>query len=374
MRTRTLAGCFFFAALALASDTYSEPVPGHRELIAAHLGGGIRGVTVGPIENALHSQNGYGTSASAATMQQVRDLGGNWVSVTPFGRIWDLHPTGIDTTFEAPFAQNRRAVKSVIEQAHRAGLKVLLVPHLWVESGGWRGEIEFETQAEWNRWAAEYRRFVLVWAEVARETDVEMFSVGVELRSWVTTAQAPSFMPIIDAVRDVYPGPLIYGANWDDAQTTMLWGKLDAIGINAFYPLADKEGAGVTDMLAHSERLLEGLGQLSREWDRGIVFTEVGYTARPDPALRPWEWPEDLGDVPYAPEAQADAYAALLAPMLDQEWFLGFFIWRVYADPFDASQEPQWGFSPLYKPAEGVLRSAFATRYSADRFRFERTR
>jgi hypothetical protein len=373
MRPWMRFGCFALGVFAAALVPHEELVPSQREVWSSRLGGAIRGVTVGPIENALHSLNGYGTAASAATMVQVTELGGNWVSITPFGRIWDLHPSGIDLTFEAPFSENRRAVTRAIEQAHAQGLRVLLVPHLWVEAGGWRGEIEFQTQAEWDRWAEVYRSFVLVWADVARDAEVELFSVGVELRSWVTTKQVQSFFPIIEAVRKVYPGALTYGANWDDADKTPIWSSLDVIGINAFFPLAEREGARLPELYAHSESLVEGLAELSRDWDRGIVFTEVGYTARPDPALRPWEWPEDLGDVPYDPEAQADAYSALLAPMVDQEWFFGFFIWRVYADPFDASQEPEWGFSPLYKPAEGVVRAAFGTRFAADRWTFERT-
>jgi hypothetical protein len=241
-----------------------------------------------------------------------------------------------------------------------------------VESGGWRGEIAFDTDAEWERWAHAYRHFVLTWAEVATETRVELFSVGVELRSWLTTSRAPSFARIIEDVRSVYPGPLTYAANWDDAFDTTVWGSLDVIGINAFYSLADGEGQRLPKLLERSRKLTPELGSLSSRWRRSILFTEIGYTARPDPALRPWEWPEDLGDVSFDPHAQAEAYAALLEPMLDQPWFMGFFVWRFYADPFDASQEPVWGFSPLYKPAEGVLRSAFGTRWAIDRERFRR--
>ena len=54
-------------------------------------------------------------------------LGANWISLTPFGRVEDLAPSGIDPTFEAPFAENRRAVARAIVQAHRKGLRVLIV-------------------------------------------------------------------------------------------------------------------------------------------------------------------------------------------------------------------------------------------------------
>jgi hypothetical protein len=42
-------------------------------------------------------------------------------------------------------------------------------------------------------------------------------------------------------------------------------------------------------------------------------------------------------------------------------------VWRWYADPYDMSQEAEWGFSPFGKQAELVLRDAFSTRWAVDR-------
>ena len=64
--------------------------------------------------------------------------------------------------------------------------------------------------------------------------------------------------------------------------------------------------------------------------------------------------------------AQAEAYAGLLAPLLDEPRFAGFFVWRVYADPDDVSQEAEWGFSPRGKLAEQVMRDAFAAWWAVD--------
>jgi hypothetical protein len=57
---------------------------------------------------------------------------------------------------------------------------------------------------------------------------------------------------------------------------------------------------------------------------------------------------------------------SLLAPLLDAPSFAGFFVWRLYADPDDTSQEAEWGFSPRGKLAELVVRDAFAARWVAD--------
>jgi hypothetical protein len=328
--------------------------------------GAIRGLTIGPIENSRHPDRGYGTWASARAMDEARVWGASWVSLTPFGRVADLDPAGVDLTFEAPFEDNRAAVLAAIRQAHERGLHVMLVPHLWVESGEWRALIEPPTDAGWERWAEAYRGFVLAWAEVAREGDVELFSVGVELRSWVTTHRAPRFEAIVADVRKVYPGLLTYSANWDDAEDTRIWGSVDLLGINAFYPLAEREGADRAELLEGGRRVAAKVDALARQWSKPVLLTEMGYTTRADPALRPWEWPDGMSNVRVDEAAQADAYLGLLAPLSELPTVAGFFVWRVYADPDDVSQEAEWGFSPRGKRAEKTLRAAFAARWASD--------
>jgi len=374
----TLAPPFALALLCLstsASAATQPPAPTPAFVSHAPRGatgwadearGGMRGLTIGPIESLRHPNKGYGTAASARAMDEAQKLGATWVSLTPFGRVWDLKPSGIDLTFEAPFEENRKNVLHAMAQAHARGLKVFLVPHLWVETGGWRALIEPGDDAAWARWAEAYKRFLLTWAEVAKQGDAEMLSVGVELRSFVTTGHAALFFPIIEEVRRVYPGLLTYSANWDDAEDTLIWGALDLVGINAFYPLADKDGAGRDALLAGGKRVAEGIAKLAKAWQRPVVLTEIGYTTRRDPAIRPWEWPDGMKDVAIDQEAQALAYEALIAPLLDEPACAGFFVWRYYADPEDASQEAEWGFSPRGKLAELILRDAFTARWAAD--------
>jgi hypothetical protein len=359
MDSHRLALVWLAAALALA---WSRPLRAEGWDRATP----VRGMTVGPIESALHPGKGYGSPACARTMSDLARMGANWVSITPYGRVLDLAPTGIDLSFEAPFEQNRKAVLAAMRQAHSAGLRVLLVPHLWVESGDWRGEIDPKSEAGWQKWAHSYRQFLLTWAAVAREGKADMFSVGVELGSWLTGTHAPTFFPIISDVRKIYAGPLTYSANWDDVESTVILGALDVIGVNAFYPLAEKDGAPFPELVQGGYRVAQRVRRLSESWHKPVVFTELGYTTRRDPAVRPWEWPDRMTHVVVDEVAQADAYRGLLAPLLDEPTFMGFFVWRVYADPDDVSQESEWGFSPRGKKAELVVRDAYRARWSSD--------
>ncbi|MBL9024955.1 MAG: hypothetical protein JNL21_22345 [Myxococcales bacterium] len=326
----------------------------------------MRGVTIGPIESVRHPERGYGTEANGRALDEAVALGATWVSLTPFGRVHDLTPGGIDLSFEAPFEENRKAVIAAARQAKERGLRVMLVPHLWVESKEWRALIDPGTDEGWQAWAQAYRGFLLSWAAVAAEADIDLLSVGVELRSWVTTPRVALLLPIIDEVRARYRGLLTYSSNWDDAEATLLWDAVDLVGINAFYPLAEKDGAGFPELEAGGARVAAQVDAFARRLGKPVVLTEVGYTTRRDPAIRPWEWPDDMKSVTVDEEAQALAYRALLGPFIQSESCAGFFVWRYYADPDDVSQEAAWGFSPRGKLAEVVLRDAFAAHFAVD--------
>jgi hypothetical protein len=324
---------------------------------------GIRGITIGPIESTQHPGVGYGSSAYVRELDECARYGATWIALTPFGRVADLSGTGVDPTFETPYDLNFPRVLTAIRMAHARGLKVMLVPHLWVESGEWRALIDPKTDAGWSQWAASYQAFVVGWARIAEAGQAEMFSAGVELRSWVTSGHAGSFVDVLRTIRDEYHGILTYSANWDDVEHTVILGELDVIGINAFYPLADHDGATRDELFAGGAAVRAKVHALAAAWHRPVLFTEIGYTTRANPAIRPWEWPDGMKDVKVDQKAQADAYEALLAPLLEEPDFAGFFVWRTYSDPDDVSQEAEWGFSPKGKQAELVMRDAFSARW-----------
>src|SRR5690606_36599992 len=122
-----------------------------------------------------------------------------------------------------------------------------------------------------------YSAYLLGWARLAEQTHVDLLSLGVELRSWVTTTRAPSFSALIAKVREVYSGPITYAANWDDVDQTVILGELDVIGVNAFFPLADKEGSDVDRLLEGARDVSAKMGALAKAWSKPVVFTEIGY-------------------------------------------------------------------------------------------------
>lgn len=327
---------------------------------------GIRGITIGPIESSQQPGRGYGTRYTEALLDHLALAGVNWVSVTPFGRIWSLRSTEIEMDFEAPYEQSVEGVRRLIAQAHARGIRVLVIPHLWVEAGGWRGEIDPGSPDGWRAFHESYRAFVLAWARHAALGGADAFSIGVECKSW-SGRFGRLWGDLIEDVRAVFPGLLTYSSNWDEAEDVIFWDSLDLVGINAFYPLAHHPGATYAEYQAGARAAAAGVERLSEVLDMPVLFVEIGYTTRLDAAVEPWLWPDDMSEVRISENEPARALEASLGAFLPEDWFTGFFVWRYYANLDDVSQEAIWGFSPHAKAAERVMRMAFASEWGIDR-------
>jgi hypothetical protein len=326
----------------------------------------FRGITVGPIESSQQAGRGYGTPYSEALLDHLAAHGTTWISVTPFGRIWSLQSSDIYMDFELSYEESRAGVAEVVAQAHERGIRVLVVPHLWVwNEVGWRGEIDPGSPEGWRAYQASYREFVMAWARDAERVGADALSIGVECKSWSGRFGA-FWYALIDEIRGVFGGLLTYSANWDEAEDVIFWDRLDLIGIQAFYPLHHENGATYEQYLAGAARARDAVGSLSDLLQRPVIFVEIGYTTRRDAAVEPWLWPDGMTDVAYDEAEQARAMQALIATFSPEPWFRGFLVWRYYANLDDVSQEAIWGFSPHGKRAEHVLFDAFAQPVGAD--------
>jgi hypothetical protein len=243
---------------------------------------------------------------------------------------------------------------------------VLLIPHLWVETEGWRGEM---APADWETYQASYRAFVLAWARDAAAAGADGFSIGVECKSW-SGRFGRYWRSLIDDVRTVFPGILTYSSNWDEAEDVLFWDQLDLIGINAFYPLHHEDDASDEAYAAGARAIVPSVEALAETLQMPVLFVEVGYTTRANAAVQPWLWPDGMEGVVVDEREQARALAASFDAFLEHEWFAGFFLWRYYATLEDISQENIWGFSPHAKIAEPMLIEVFDAQFGVETLRW----
>lgn len=318
----------------------------------------IRGVTLAPIEESRLGPVGYGSEPCVEALTEIAALGATWVSLTPFGRMDDLGDAEVLHDFEIPVTRNLELLRNTAAQARAVGLKVALIPHVYIMSGEWRGEIDPGDDEQFAKWFDQYERFLLGFATLAEEIRAELFSIGVEFKS-SSDFYDGRWRGIIARVRAVYSGLLTYSANWDEVEQVPFWDDLDLIGINAFWPLASHPDAKWREMWRSAKEIARELEPLALGWGKPVVFTEFGVKSARDSALAPWEWPEHCNALVYDEEYQAQAYQAVLSALTPEPWFEGLFIWKYFSDPDDETQEARTGFSPRGKIAESVLSAWF---------------
>ncbi len=171
--------------------------------------------------------NGYSNARSAASMEQLASTGTQWVSLIT-SRYQDHH----NTTEIYPLEDKTPTDESlifVIRKLHELNLKVMLKPHIDIVEGNgkWRGEISFDNTQDWQTWFNNYSAYILHYADIARQENVESFCVGTELTQSALT-QPQLWRDLINKIREVYKGELTYAANWDtEFEKITFWDALD---------------------------------------------------------------------------------------------------------------------------------------------------
>ena len=301
----------------------------------------------------------------------AREMGIEWLSLTPFGWMENHTTPSVRLNRRGRFwGETDQGLRTTARKARELGFRLMLKPHLWLTrpvDDGWIGTIDFDTEAEWRQWEADYRTFILHYAELAQEEGMAILCIATELSNPVRSR--PQFWKsLIRDIRAVYTGRLTYAANWyRDYEVIELWPHLDYIGVNAYFPLTDRNGPSVTEIVSGWKPHIESIGRLSEEHGKPVLFTEVGYKNAPGSTIRPWEWPprrRRSGDLqpethPVDQGEQVNAYEALFRSVGQLPWFRGLFIWKWYPNASRITVD-RIEFSPQNKEAERVLKRWFA--------------
>ncbi|TDI72901.1 MAG: hypothetical protein E2O87_06070 [Bacteroidetes bacterium] len=280
-----------------------------------------------------------------------------WVAVIPFfyqkdEQTYSIH---IRDTYDGWSRHDSIFINS-IEQLHSKGVRVQLKPHLWMSSG-WRSNIKLSSKTHWDAWFESYRINLLHYAKMAQKTNVELLCIGTELKTSI--AQQPEkWRELIIAIKSIYDGKLTYAANWDgEYERIDFWDQLDYIGIQAYFPLTETKNPDLETIKSGWDKHLAELERFSKQHDKPILFTEVGYKSEATSTIKPWEWGSFFSILhkKKSNRTQLFAYEALFQKLWSQEWFAGIYIWR-----WDTRSTPDYAakslnFSPRFKPAENII-------------------
>ncbi len=297
----------------------------------------------------------YSSQQSDTTLSQViKPMGVNWITLLV--TCYQEKITSTEIQCKANSSTPADDLTHIIQYAHSLGIRVMLKPHIDLtnDPNHWRGQIAFgDDEVAWEKWFDSYRNFITHYADIAQKTGTDYFAVGTELSG--TSHRAEQWQAVVKAVRAIYSGPLIYAANWGEEDRITWWDKVNAIGVDAYYPLTRSNQPTVADLKAAWAPIVSRLGQLSKKWNRPIVFTEIGYRSLDGANREPYNYQISGGlDL----QEQADCYQAVFDTFTGQDWWRGVFWWNWTTNPAQGGLSDT-NYTANNKPAENILRTHY---------------
>ncbi len=304
----------------------------------------VRGITI-----STHGiGKDWGTDVIVPTYEAIREVGSNWVAIHPYAGIrgdGTIRPVDLDVN------NPPEHVVRPIREAHAQGLQILIKPHLayWGSRFQWRGEITFDDEVAWERFWKGYTDWIVALARIS--SDADAFVVGTELD--LTLEHEERWRKLIAKVRQESGAPLTYAANWPDYQKVPFWDALDVVGIQAYFPLAEKGQRSEATIREGWRRQMDTLRAYSQQTGKEILFTELGYNRSFAAAAEPWEYHTDG---PEAEALQSLCMRIALEAIEAEPKVVGSFLWKWFPEPYPVGRNFQ-----LATPAmKDTIRSAWS--------------
>lgn len=287
----------------------------------------------------------------ASHIQPVVDVHANYTALIPFAFMPELNSTEIQYNVSQQWwGETEEGIRKTAQLLADRNVKRLLKPQIWVLGGKFVGFINMDSESDWETFEASYRDYILFYANIAEDEDIEMFCIGTEMKTMVL--ERPDFwVKLIEDVKKVYHGKLTYAANWDSYMNPKFWKQLDYIGIDAYFPLSDQKTPTVEELENAWNPIAKDIEHISKKEGKSVLFTEFGYRSVDYTALEPWEGNHNTVNH----QAQINALQALFNTFWDESWFKGGFLWKWYDNHSTAGGEDNTRFTIQNKPAEEVV-------------------
>lgn len=337
-----LAGRVKARALQATQVANAEQRP---PLMPEHL---LAGMTFAHEGYRIH--NGYGGEKIKPSMARLAELNVNALAVVPYTFMRNpdkAHPLFIPRDAGS---ENDWATARSIREAHTKGWFTMLKPQIWLGGGHWPGDVDFQTEAAWEKWFDSYRYWIKHYAVLAEKEKVGALCLGTELVK--TTLKHPDkWRSIIAEVRQVYSGQLTYAANWgEEFEGFTFWEDLDAIGLNSYYPIHEGEEVNQAALNAGAMKWMKMAAEVSRKTGKPLWLTEVGFRS----VDQPWKNPHaEAGERKANPLHQAACYQALAEAAKATPELKGMFIWKWPS--YLGDNRRSRGFTPSGKAAARTL-------------------
>jgi len=290
---------------------------------------------------------------SNTELKAINAVKANWVALVPYGYSSEGNPSIRYNLDRQWWGERQEGIEASIDLAHAEGLSVMLKPQVYIH-GGWVGDVQFDTDEQWQEWEANYRTYILFYAEIAARKEVELLCIGTEWKRVV--AERPQFWSkLIADLRQLYSGKLIYCSNWDGYEKVPFWKELDYVGISSYFPLSDRTTPTVHQLKAKWQPIKKQLRKFHKEVDKQIIFAEYGYMSIDGCAGKAWLIEKDLANRSINQVAQARAYDALWSAHWDEDYWAGGFLWKWFPAGMGHEGYPEKDYTPQDKVAYDTI-------------------
>lgn len=287
------------------------------------------------------------------------DLHANYASVMPFGFVRSLdHPEVIFNTERQWFGETLQGTRQYVEELRKHQIKVMMKPQIWVWRGEFTGDIEMNSEEDWKTLEDTYSDFILTYAKLSEELQLDILCIGTELEQFISNRESYWF-ELIKKIRAVYSGKLTYAANWDEFKRTPFWSDLDYVGVDAYFPVSDKETPTVEDCKKGWETHIDAIEAVVDDFNKPILFTEFGYRSVAYAGKEPWVSDRSLNVVNL--DGQVNTLQALFETFWDRPWFAGGFVWKWFHKHDEVGGLENFMFTPQNKPAQETIKSIYSS-------------
>ena len=278
-------------------------------------------------------------------MLEIAEVNAGWIALVPYGFTRSGATSVQFGSDQQWWGERAEGVTECVKRAHTAGVKVMIKPQVYMHND-WVGDMDFEGEKEWKEWEDSYRKYIMTFAKIAADQNVEMFCVGTEYKIAAQKREA-FWRSLISEIRTFYKGEITYSSNWDGYEAIPFWDALDYIGLSAYFPLTDDKTPDVDDLIKKWQDTKKKLKKMSRREGKPILFTEYGYMSIDKCAWRAWELEKERSELPINEQAQANALEALYSVFWNEPWWAGGFMWKWFPNGmghegyFDKDYTPQ---------------------------------
>ena len=305
-----------------------------------------------------------------AMFEDMKSTHANWIALIPEATIKRKTLELLPDSQNDCWGETTEATIESIRLARKAGLKIFIKPHIVLETkekaqisrkedklrgAKWRGQLKLKKEENWLVLEENYSKYILNLAAIADEHNVELFSVGTELKKFVSHRKE-FWKELIREVRNVYSGKITYSANWDEFHKVKFWNELDYIGVDTYFPISAEHTPDVDKTLKKWSPIKRKLKKISEESNRQIILTEFGYRNIPFAGKQPWI--HDRGEPITSNEmAQVNLYESFFRAFWKESWIAGGFAWKWFAKPL---KKGNTDFTIQDKPALSVVQKWYS--------------